>query len=163
MRVLLGDALDGQHGVVGDILALLFSSFLGTAYGNGIVEGKVLLPEQVFHCVTVYEPFDNLVPDALLRACRGAEIAGFHQFSQGNQVIVKTSSGCCMRRRRSMDSLMWPSTCRLRAAIIALESFRSSVVRPRLSTTVSVSREKHKVNACTLVAAGSSLRPDRVE
>ena len=57
---------------------------------------------------------------------------------------------------------MWPSTCRLRAAIIALETFRYSVVRPRLSTTVSVSREKHKVNACTLVTAGSSLSLDRL-
>ena len=45
---------------------------------------------------------------------------------------------------------------------MAPESFRSSSVRPRLLTIISVSREKHKVSACTLVAADSPLSPDRV-
>ena len=42
------------------------------------------------------------------------------------------------------------------------ESLRSSSVRPRLLTIVSVSQEKHRVSACTLVAADLPLSPDRV-
>ena len=63
----------------------------------------------------------------------------------------------------STDSLIWPSMWHFITVIMAEASCLCSGVRPRLLTITRVSRDKHKVNTCTLVAADSSAKPERVQ
>jgi len=78
----------------------------------------------------------------------------------------KLSPGYCLwlcKLRRSTDSLIWPSMCRLIACMIALESFRCSSDRLRLFTMERVSLDKHNVNTCTLVSADSPANPNNMQ
>ena len=90
-----------------------------------------------------------------------------HVFASSRRDTIKSSKvspGCCVRLRRfrlSMVSLTRPWTWRFRAAMICAWSFFSPVVRPRLSTTLSVSLEKQSWKACTCFAADSLPRPDK--
>ena len=75
------------------------------------------------------------------------------------------SPGCCTRRRkflRSTDSLIWPSTYRCMASTMEVTLPLCSTVRPRLSTMVSVSQEKHSVSAFTCLTWDSLSSPDKL-
>ena len=65
--------------------------------------------------------------------------------------------------RRSTDSLICPCMYRSMAAMISVVFRSCSVVRPRLSTIVTVSREKHSVRAWTCLAFDWLSSPDRLK
>ena len=65
--------------------------------------------------------------------------------------------------RRSTDSLICPCTYLSMAAMISVAFSRCSAVSPRLSTIVTVSREKHSVSAWTCLAFGWLSSPDRLK
>ena len=68
----------------------------------------------------------------------------------------------CLKFLRSTDSLIWPSTYCCMASTMVLTLPLCSVVRPRLSTIVSVSREKQRVSACTCLAWGCLSSSERL-
>lgn len=57
---------DGQHRVIGYFLALLLNGFLSAANSNSCCKGKVVLSKQMFNCISIYEPFNDLVTDVSL-------------------------------------------------------------------------------------------------
>ena len=65
--------------------------------------------------------------------------------------------------RRSTDSLICPCTYRSMAAMISVVFCSCSVVRPRLTTIVTVSREKQSVRAWTYLAFDWPSSPDRLK
>jgi hypothetical protein len=78
----------------------------------------------------------------------------------------KVSPSCCVRdlkARLSTDSLICPLTYASMAVTISLTLFRCSSVRPKLSTMVSVSREKHRVSAWTCFSPSWVFKPDRLK
>ena len=78
----------------------------------------------------------------------------------------KHSAGCCVHWcsfQHSIVSLMRPSLWGFIAVIMGSMSRFCSWVRPRFSTIVIVSREKHNVSAFTFVAAFSVEKPDKLK
>ena len=64
--------------------------------------------------------------------------------------------------RLLMDSFICPSTYWLIAAMICVASWRWAAVSQKFSTTVTVSREKHRVSAWTCVTGSCFASPERL-
>ena len=100
--------------------------------------------------------------------CVQASSQKLHVFASSRRDTRKSSKvspSCCIRDRKarlSTDSLICPLTYASIAVTISLILFRWSSVRPKLSTIVRVSLEKHRVRAWTCLSSDWALRPDRL-
>ena len=95
---------------------------------------------------------------SLMLFCVHSEEQKLHVFASSRKLTKKSSKAspcCCFRwrkRRRSTDSLIWPSTYWLIAFTMCVTLPRWSSDRPRFSTIVTVSLEKQSVSACTCLS-----------
>ena len=152
-----------QIAAIASVPWLAFGSFLASTFGDGCFQCQIFFSKEDFNCVAIDKALDDLVSDVFL----GAFVqTNWHVLASSRRAMRKSSKvspGCCVRHRKflhSTDSFIWPSTYCCMTSTMCVASPRCSAVRPRLSTTVSVSQEKQSVRVCTCLAASWSFKPE---
>ena len=147
----------------GHLCPLLLSSLLSSACGDGFIKSKVLLLQEVFDRVSFQQAFVKLVSDVLLSAVVGTEFAGLGQLPKTDQKVVEYFS-------RLLDAAAeCPSLYRfVNVSYVALNGryyiyHAASLHVGKAKVTVTVSWEKHRVRACTCLAAACLSSPERLQ